>query len=163
MTKIQWCDETINPIIGCSKISTGCENCYAEKMAVRLAAMGTLGYQEVITAGQWNGSCVPVFSALTKPYSWRAPRAIFVCSMGDMFHRSVSFSWVDLVMRMVWDNPRHTFIILTKRPARMLQYFTEIATPGKDSPAAVRLLANRHYVHADHGSRENSGDRRRAW
>ena len=72
-TKISWCDETINPIIGCSKESEGCRNCYAENMARRLAAMGTEGYQHVISFGGWNGLSALVPSVLKKPYGWKRP------------------------------------------------------------------------------------------
>ncbi len=124
-TKIHWADETINPVVGCSKISEGCQNCYAEKMARRLACMGKEQYKEVVTpaCGEWNGKTAFVPSELEKPYKCQAPRSIFVSSMGDLFHKSVPFEWVDEVMRMIANNSRHTFIFLTKRPERMKQYF----------------------------------------
>ncbi len=129
-TKISWCDETINPVVGCSKISSGCQNCYAENMARRLATMGFAQYQDVIGVerngiikGEWNGSTAFVSSELEKPYKWRKRRSVFVSSMGDLFHESVWRCWIDDVMRMVANNSEHTFIFLTKRPERMKQYF----------------------------------------
>lgn len=129
-TKISWCDETINPVVGCSKISAGCNNCYAENMARRLAAMGNPYYQSVVLSGKgcssfkgWNGTTIFVESQLEKPYKWRKPRTVFVSSMGDLFHESVWRGWIDDVMRMVANNSQHTFIFLTKRPERMKQYF----------------------------------------
>ncbi len=150
-TKISWCDETINPIIGCSKESGGCRNCYAENMAVRLAAMGTEGYPHVISFGRWNGLSALVPSALGKPYGWKRPRSIFVGSMGDVFLKNVPFEWIDEIMRMVWENKQHTFILLTKRPDRMQEYFAGLATPGTHTATAKRLLDRLNYGQCDHG------------
>jgi protein gp37 len=116
-TKIEWCEETWNPFIGCKKVSPGCANCYAERMAVRLAAMGHERYEKVITNGRWNGQAYFVESEWDKPYRWRRPRLIFVGSMGDTFLTDeVPYN---LLFKAIWQNPRHRFIILTKRPKRM--------------------------------------------
>ena len=132
MSKIQWCDETINPVVGCSKISAGCQNCYAEKMARRLACMNFYQYQDVIGVerngtikGEWNGTTAFVPSELEKPYRWKKPRTIFVSSMGDLFHDSVPFEWIDQVVACAALNPQHTFILLTKRAERMKKYFCD--------------------------------------
>jgi protein gp37 len=102
-------------------------------MGNRLAAMNTKGYQSVIdgywdgyahVCEGWNGSCYFVESALTKPLHWRKPRMIFVCSMGDLFHESVPFEWVDKVLAIIRQCSQHTFQVLTKRSARMLEYFS---------------------------------------
>ena len=130
-TGISWCDETINPIVGCSKASSGCSACYAEGMARRLAAMGKEGYSEVVTDGKWNGRTAFVSSALGKPYGWRKPRSIFIGSMGDCFHDSVPFAWLDRVLGMVASNPQHTFIMLTKRAQRMQEYFSTTVMRGQ--------------------------------
>ncbi|MFA6281872.1 MAG: DUF5131 family protein, partial [Candidatus Omnitrophota bacterium] len=143
-TKIEWTNETWNPVVGCSKISEGCENCYAEKMACRLTSMEyaeydrshdgeasmsdakPVGYYDSVTdlsKRQWNGRTVLVESALEKPLHWKKPRKIFVCSMGDLFHESVPFDWVDKVMAIIVLCPQHTFQVLTKRPERMAEYF----------------------------------------
>ena len=140
MSKIEWTDKTWNPIIGCSKISEGCQNCYAEKMAFRLAHMPHTDYYSFVLDDnkeedtekfkyipEWNGKTHLVESAFKKPYTWKKPQKIFVCSMGDLFHESVPFEWIDRVMEVIITNPRHTFQILTKRPARMLEYFERIA------------------------------------
>jgi len=121
-TGIPWVDETINPIVGCSKASTGCTNCYAEGMARRLASMGTEGYDNVITNGKWNGGVSFVPSALEKPFHWKKPRTIFIGSMGDVFHESVKSQWLDTMMGMIALNGHHTFILLTKRAKRMHDY-----------------------------------------
>lgn len=123
-TKISWCDETINPVVGCSKISAGCQNCYAENMARRLAAMGMEQYKQVVQrnwpgADKWNGKSAFVESELWKPHKWKKPRSIFVSSMGDMFHETVNIKWQLDVLDMVYGCPQHTFIMLTKRPSNM--------------------------------------------
>ena len=131
-TKISWTDETLNPVVGCSKISAGCQHCYAENMAQRLAAMGLKQYKETVKwvrgrellphpTGGWNGKTYFVPSELEKPYKWKKPRTIFISSMGDLFHDSVPLEWIDMVMQMVVKNKQHTFIFLTKRPERMKQ------------------------------------------
>jgi len=142
MSKIEWTQETWNPIVGCSKISPGCENCYAEKMAYRLAhALASndtsdtwSAYVDVIGIGQkkngviqlapkWSGQTSMVKSAFEKPCHWKKPRMIFVCSMGDLFHESVPFEWIDTVFGVIGMHDHHTYQILTKRPERMVEYF----------------------------------------
>lgn len=150
-TKISWCDETINPVVGCSKISAGCQNCYAENMAARLASMGMGQYQSVTSFRRWNGLTAFVPSELEKPRKWGKPRSIFISSMGDLFHESVAYGWIDEIMRMVWENKQHTFILLTKRPDRMQEYFTGLAKPGTHTVTAKRLLDRMNYAQYDHG------------
>ncbi len=129
---ISWCDATWNPICGCSKISAGCLNCDAEKMAFRLGGMEKhrWTYGRVVNhcgdyefRRQWNGSTEFIESALTKPLHWRKPRKIFVCSMSDLFHESVPFEWIEKVMGVIEECPQHLFYILTKRPHIMAEYF----------------------------------------
>jgi len=140
-TKIEWTDETYNPIVGCSKVSEGCANCYAERMAMRLASMGELslgrgerwtfcpqhpeyyGVVETTGLGQngWNGKTALVESVLDKPLHWRKPRRVFVGSMTDIFHPSVPDEWLNLVWA-VMRKSSHYFLLLTKRPERMRDY-----------------------------------------
>lgn len=134
-TKISWCDETINPIVGCSKISEGCQNCYAENMAARLASMGLGQYQSVTSFRRWNGLTALVSSELEKPFKWKKPRSIFISSMGDLFHETAPPGWHNQIMHMVHGCPQHTFIILTKRAKRMNEYFVDYAA-FYGSPAA---------------------------
>lgn len=123
-TKIQWTDATINPIIGCTKISPACDHCYAEVMANRLSYIkNTVRYINVVNAnGKWNGSTNLINSELLKPYHWKKPKNIFICSMSDMFHESVPFTWIDAIFNMMSDCDWHIFQILTKRPQRVLDY-----------------------------------------
>lgn len=140
-SKIDWTEYTWNPVVGCSHASPGCAHCYAETMARRLAAMGQKNYQAVtayspegflndkepyLSVGGWNGGVNFSESALKKPYHWKQPRRIFVSSMGDPFHENVPFEWIDRVMSEIAMNPRHIFMILTKRAERMLEYFNSI-------------------------------------
>jgi len=115
----------INPIIGCSKISPGCANCYAERMAKRQKAMGTRGYADVVDENGWTGKTAFVPSELKKPYRWKKPRKIFTCSMTDLFHESVPVEWLDTIFRVAEENKRHTFQILTKRILRMAEYIED--------------------------------------
>jgi protein gp37 len=129
--KIQWLNlpgykgETWNPIIGCSKVSDGCKNCYAERMANRMAhnPKTNFDYAEVITASKWNGKTTLSHKGLFKPASWRTPRLVFVCSMGDLFHESTSFDAIEAVFSVMADCDRHIFIVLTKRPERMFEFY----------------------------------------
>ena len=128
-TKIEWCDETINPIIGCTKVSEGCQNCYAERMANRLAKNPMLPdrYQNVIDRREWSGDLHFVPNELNKPGHWRKSKRIFVGSMGDIFHVDAQDEWISKIFDMAFDNPQHTFILLTKRPERMLEFVLENA------------------------------------
>jgi len=111
---IEWTEATWNPVTGCTKISPGCQNCYAERMAKRLQAMGQPNYVK--------GFNVAVHShALELPLSWKTPQTIFVNSMSDLFHKDVPLEFVldvfDVMRRADW----HQYQILTKRSERLLQ------------------------------------------
>lgn len=133
MSKIEWTNVTWNPIVGCNKISLGCDNCYAEKMALRQVYIHQkrecglndtcLSYTVATNETGWSGKTSFNNSQLVKPLRWKKPRMIFVCSMGDLFHKSVPFAWIDQVFDIMAQTPRHTYQILTKRPDRMKQYF----------------------------------------
>jgi protein gp37 len=133
-TSIEWTDETWNPLVGCSKISAGCQNCYAIGQAHRNAAIakthpnpGRLAYYEGLTEKrgdrlEWTGQVNFIPDALSIPIGWKKPRRIFVNSMSDMFHESVPFEWIDQIFAVMALTPQHTYQILTKRPDRMLEY-----------------------------------------
>ena len=122
-SKIEWTDATWNPVTGCTKSSAGCVHCYAETMSRRLKAMGTVKYR--------NGFKVTTHEdALDEPRRWRKPRTIFVCSMSDLFHEDVPFSFVDKVMQVMKDTSQHRYQILTKRADRMEEYFSTREVPA---------------------------------
>jgi len=127
-TKIEWIEETWNPIVGCSRIDkeTGCRNCYAVRMArrqMKTAKYKGLTYRD--DAGtdlfypNWTGEVRFVESEFEKPLRWRKPRTIFVCSMGDLFHDSVDGDWLNAVLDVVRQCPQHQFVMLTKREVNM--------------------------------------------
>lgn len=130
-TKIPWCTETLNPFFGCTKVSPGCNSCYAEVMAKRLKGMGQSNYREVIENGHWSGDFNYDPDVMVKAYKWKKPRMIFVNSMSDTFHEYFSRQWILQIMNVVAMNPQHTFLILTKRAERMYGYFEglEISSP----------------------------------
>lgn len=111
---IEWTESTWNPVTGCTKVSAGCANCYAEKMALRLRAMGQANYA--------NGFEVTLHDkALELPLRWRNPQTIFVNSMSDLFHDDVPTDFIKQVFRVMNKASRHRFQILTKRSERLLE------------------------------------------
>lgn len=133
-TKIEWAEETWNPIIGCSKISEGCKNCYAEKMSARLASMGKYGYNEVVSNRKFNGQLYFKTKELDKPKEWHTPRSVFVCSMSDLFHDCISDEWVEMVFNAmatdILQPCKHRYMILTKRPQKMYEFFKKHTKEG---------------------------------
>ena len=122
-TKIEWTDKTWNPITGCTKISQGCLNCYAETMSRRLNAIGLEKYS--------NGFNLTLHSdCLDEPLQWKKSHNIFVCSMSDLFHKDVPFEFIDKVMMTIKETPQHRYQILTKRAERMAEYFQSRDIPG---------------------------------
>ena len=127
-TKIEWAEKSWNPITGCTRCSPGCENCYAERMAYRLACMGQKKYQKVISTdgGVWNHKIYCDEKSLDIPLHWRKPCRIFVCSMSDLFHKKVPFEFIDNVFGAMFAAPQHIYQILTKRPKRMAEYIPHL-------------------------------------
>lgn len=117
-SKIEWTEQTWNPVTGCTHISKGCSNCYAERMSKRLKAMGQKKY-----ANGFNVTLHP--DSLHEPLKIKKPTVFFVCSMGDLFHNSVPFSFIDSVHAVAALCPQHTFIMLTKRSARLASYCSQ--------------------------------------
>lgn len=114
---IGWCDVTWNPVSGCSPVSEGCANCYARRMATRLA--GRYGYPK---AEPFRVTLHP--DKLEELSHWRKSRRVFVCSMSDLFHEDVPDEFImEVFHRITMGNRRHTYMILTKRPERMLHWF----------------------------------------
>lgn len=115
-SRIEWTEATWNPTVGCTKISPGCKHCYAEAMANRLHAMGTLGYE--------NGFKLTVLPArLDEPLRRKKPTIYFVNSMSDLFHKNVPDGYIEQVFNVIARCPHHTFQVLTKRAERLAAYF----------------------------------------
>ena len=122
-SKIEWTESTWNPVTGCTKISAGCLNCYAERMAKRLQAMGQANYA--------NGFEVTLHPhVLEYPLKLRKPQVIFVNSMSDLFHEDVPLEFIQQVFDVIERAKQHTFQILTKRAERLEELSPLLDWPG---------------------------------
>ena len=122
-SRIEWTEATWNPTVGCTKISPGCKNCYAESMAKRLQAMGTPGYE--------NGFKLTILpERLAEPLARKKPTVYFVNSMSDLFHKSVDDNYIAQVFDVIRRCPQHTFQVLTKRADRMATFFRNREVPN---------------------------------
>lgn len=122
-SEIEWTESTWNPVTGCSKISPGCKNCYAERMALRLQAMGQPNYR--------NGFEVTLQPHMLElPLRWRKPQRIFVNSMSDLFHERVPLSYIQQVFAVMRAAHWHRFQLLTKRAERLQEIESQIAWPS---------------------------------
>ena len=133
-SKIEWCETTWNPIVGCTPASEGCRYCYAARMATRLAAMGHEKYQGVATKGKWTGKIRFDPVELAKTFRWRKSRMVFVCSMGDLFHKDVSWADITAVYSAMIAKQDCTFMVLTKRPKRVAEYYQVIGGMNMSPP-----------------------------
>jgi protein gp37 len=121
-TKIEWTEATWNPSIGCSKVTAGCKNCYAEVMARRLQAMGVAGYE--------NGFEFKILpDRLIQPLNIKKPTKFFVNSMSDLFHEEMPFVFLDEIFDVIKNTPQHHYQILTKREKIMQDYFSNRKVP----------------------------------
>jgi protein gp37 len=120
---IEWTEATWNPVTGCTKVSAGCKNCYAERLAKRLQLMGNRRYK--------NGFRLTLHEdVIDLPRSWRSGRMIFVNSMSDLFHRDVPLEFIQRVFQTMRECPQHVFQILTKRSERLQKLATHIDWPS---------------------------------
>ncbi len=116
-TKIQWTDGTWNPVTGCTKVSSGCDHCYAETFAERFRGVKGHPFE--------HGFDLQLHpERLEQPLDWKKPRRIFVNSMSDLFHRDIPDDFIDEVFFVMMLANQHTFQVLTKRPERMKRYMT---------------------------------------
>lgn len=115
-SKIEWTDATWNPVRGCTKVSAGCRNCYAETFSERWRGIPGHPFEQ-----GFDLRLVP--EKLMDPMKWKKPKRIFVNSMSDLFHKDVPFEYIGQVWETMGAASHHTFQILTKRPQRMLEYF----------------------------------------
>lgn len=154
LSTIEWTDATWNPVTGCEKISPGCKNCYAERMAFRLQAMGQPRYADGFEVTLHE-------SSLREPSLWKRPRKVFVNSMSDLFHDRVPADFIRRVFDVMAAHPQHVFQVLTKRSQRLKDLALQLPWPSNvwmgvsvespryysriedlsDVPASVRFLS----------------------
>lgn len=114
-SKIEWTEVSWNPVTGCTKISSGCKNCYAEAMARRLKAMGQEKYI--------NGFKLTLHpETLNEPYTWKKSKIVFVNSMSDLFHEAIPLEYIQKVFTVMNNNRQHIFQVLTKRAEILYEY-----------------------------------------
>lgn len=141
-SKIEWTDATWNPLRGCTRVSEGCRNCYAEIMAGRFSDPGQWGHGIAERTGsgyRWTGGVDLMEDRLLLPLRWHRPRRIFVASIGDPFHPAVPDEWIDQIFAVMALCPQHIFQVLTKRPERMREYFDARRDGDPWSAAADRI------------------------
>lgn len=157
-TKIEWCDSTWNPVVGCSKVSAGCANCYAERMVNRFPDLtGVHRYSD--QTGErycdglgWDGRAHFMPHKLEQPLHWKKPRKIFVCSMGDLFHESIKNEQIAAVFGVMAACPQHTFMVLTKRVDRAIEWFMAIEQNEEPEVFCGReAIINLHWIGFDYG------------
>lgn len=127
-SSIEWTDKVWNPVRGCSRVSPGCQHCYAERQAARFSGPGQPYEGLVKMVGgepRWTGVLRPVPEKLSEPLRWRKPCRIFVNSMSDLFHEDVPDEFIDRVFAVMALATQHTFQVLTKRAGRMAVYLNQ--------------------------------------
>lgn len=148
-TKIEWTDATWNTLRGCTRVSRGCMNCYAEKMSARFAGPGG-AFEGVVTnttAGpRWTGDIRFIEEKLDQPIRWRKPRRIFVNSMSDLFHEKVSDDIIKAHFDVMHQANHHIYQVLTKRPERMSSFIMRHGGPrfDKEHPGPVYPVGYEH-------------------
>ena len=153
-THISWADKTWNPVLGCTKVGAGCDGCYAIGEAWRhsfaLNAKVHAAYEgltrKVNGKAAWTNvvRCLP--ERLTEPLHWRKPCTIFVNSMSDTFHSDVPDEFLDQMFAVMALAHWHRFMVLTKRPERMLEYLSDPETPGRIALQMGRIMSVLHGV-----------------
>ncbi len=133
-------------MVGCDRVSPGCDHCYAERLAPRMQATGVDGYAGVVLSTKdgprWTGAVNVAESRLDQPFRWRKPRRVFVNSMSDLFHPDVALADIARVWAVMAASPQHTFQVLTKRPQRMASV---VGDPGFERLVGeTRILSGGH-------------------
>jgi len=117
-SSIEWTDATWNPVTGCTKVSPGCDHCYAETFAERWRGIPGHHFER-------GFDLVLRPERLEEPYHWKKPRRVFVNSMSDLFHKDVPDEFIEKVWFTMYSTPRHTYQVLTKRPERMRRFLAD--------------------------------------
>ncbi|HQQ75743.1 MAG TPA: phage Gp37/Gp68 family protein [Thermoanaerobaculia bacterium] len=160
ISKIEWTDRTWNPVRGCSRVSEGCRNCYAERFAARYSFDGQAfhGFARfgaskreggtITNRPEWTGRVELIPEKLSEPLRWKKPARVFVNSMSDLFHERLSIDAVAAVFGIMACAPMHTFQVLTKRPARMRAFFDRIQSEPRFAMSVGLSVAPANYPHA---------------
>jgi protein gp37 len=150
-TRIEWTESTWNPVTGCTKISPGCANCYARRLALRLRAMGQTNYRDGFKVALHE-------HMLERPLSWKKPQMIFVNSMSDLFHEGIPLDFIqrvfDIMRRAHW----HRFQVLTKRSGRMAE-LAPVLEWSANVWIGVSIETSKFLYRADHLSAVPAGTR----
>lgn len=152
-SSIEWTDKTWNPTKGCAKVSEGCTNCYAIRMAARLEAMGQPMYQGITRRSgnrtQWTGKISIDEGSLEAPLRWRKPTRVFVNSMSDLFHEDIPQDFLARVWEVMGRASQHEFQVLTKRPEHMVAALSD----KKHFPVLPNVWLGVSVENADHMNR----------
>lgn len=142
-TSIEWTDAVWNCVVGCSRVSKGCERCFAERVAHRGMSAEHRGLTVLGKHGpRWTGEVRFLPDRLATPLGWKRPRRIFVNSMSDLFHEALAFDDIAAIFGVMAATPQHTFQVLTKRPERARAFFDWILrqdTPSATMPSTLGL------------------------
>jgi protein gp37 len=145
-TNIEWTEHVWNPVRGCSRVSAGCVNCYAEAVAARFSDPG-MAYEGLArrtpSGPRWTGEIRLIEKHLADPLKWKAPRRIFVNSMSDLFHEKLELEILDRIFAVMALCREHTFQILTKRPQRMFEYVSKLQE--RCVPISLAIVRNPWY------------------
>jgi protein gp37 len=132
-SSIEWTEATWNPVAGCTVLSPGCTNCYAMRMAARLALMGRNKYVGTTRKSggrsKWNGKVILDSASLEAPLQWKVGRLIFINSMSDLFHDEVPGEFIEKVFSVAATTPQHTYQVLTKRAERLMTLGQTLSWP----------------------------------
>jgi protein gp37 len=145
---IEWTDASWNPVTGCTKVSPGCANCYAETFAERFRGVAGHPYEQGFDLKLWA-------DRLTLPISWKKPKRIFVNSMSDLFHKDVPYEYIMKVFATMRDADWHQFQVLTKRSERLLELNNRIEWP-KNVWMGVSVESEQYQFRIDHLRQTNA-------
>jgi protein gp37 len=141
---IEWTEATWNPVTGCTKVSPGCDHCYAETFAERFRGVPGHPYEQGFDLKFWP-------ERLEQPLRWRKPRTVFVNSMSDLYHQRVPKPYIDRVLSTIRLTPQHTYQVLTKRPGKMASVMRLLQPdPLPNLWLGTSIEDDEHFVRADY-------------